>query len=612
MNKQSKTERDKSADVSRPAAAPDRSNHLPPELGPLCAANTPDRYSAVGLDRVSKAALARMTQGISPYYVTSVFFNWWLHLASSPGKQAQLVEKAAQKSMQLGLAASNSVMGRDAKPCIAPLLHDSRFDAPEWQQWPYNIAYQSFLMTQQWWYNATNDIDGMARSEEQAVSFAVRQMLDMMSPSNGIWTNPEVIAETVRQGGANLVTGAQNLAEDMSRTLTGQPPVGAEDYLPGRDVALTPGKVVYRSHLFELIQYSPQTDKVAAEPLLIVPAWIMKYYILDLSPDNSLVRYLVEQGFTVFMVSWRNPDTADRDIGMADYLNAVEQALGEIGRILPERQVHGVGYCLGGTLLSAKAAQMARDGDDRLKTLSLFATQTDFEDPGELQLFVSESQVSFLEHVMWDQGYLDTKQMAGAFQLLRSVDLIWSRYVHEYLMGRRQPMFDLMAWNADATRMPYRMHSEYLRHFFMNNELAQGQYRIGDKPVAIGDISAPVFCVSTTGDHVAPWQSVYKLHLLADTDITFVLTSGGHNAGIISKPGHKTRTFQIATTPEKANYVAPDDWQAETPIKDGSWWPEFSSWLTAHSTGKATPPPMGSAAGGRSFGDAPGSYVMQR
>ncbi|EPX78240.1 PHA/PHB synthase family protein [Litoreibacter arenae] len=597
--------------TTTPANKTDQISHqmdpVPPELGPLCATNAPDRFAVESMDRAVKAQLARLTQGISPFGLASTFFNWGLHLASSPGKQVQLAEKAMRKTAHLGMTAGRLMSGQGTAPCIDPLGHDDRFDAAEWQRWPYNMVYQNFLMTQQWWYNATNDIDGMSRRDEQVASFVVRQILDMMSPSNSLWTNPEVIAETTRTFGANLVQGTQNLIEDIDRTMAGKPPVGAEDYLPGREVAVTPGKVVYRTHLFELIQYAPQTKTVAQEPLLIVPAWIMKYYILDLSPHNSLVKYLVEQGFTVFMVSWRNPDAQDRDIGMDNYLDAVGEALDEIGQIIPDAQVHGVGYCLGGTLMSAKASQMARDGDKRLKTLSLFATQVDFEDPGELQLFISESQVSFLEHMMWDQGYLDTKQMAGAFQLLRSTDLIWSRYVHEYLMGRRQPMFDLMAWNSDATRMPYRMHSEYLRHMFLNNELAQGQYRIDGKPVAISDITAPMFCVSTTGDHVAPWKSVYKLHLLTDTDVTFVLTSGGHNAGIVSRPGHKGRTYQIDTATASAKYIAPDDWRAAVPVQDGSWWPEFTSWLDKQSSAKGPPPPMGAA-----LGDAPGTFVLQR
>ena len=583
---------------------------LPPELSLRFERVMPDSYSTQSLDHAIKAHLARFTMGVTPYGLSSLFFNWGVHLAGSPGKQVQLIEKAARKVARLMIAAAQH---GEADPCIAPLRHDKRFDVPEWQQWPYNLIYQNFLLTQQWWYNATNDVDGMSRRDEQAVSFATRQILDMMSPANGLWTNPEVLAKTVQEGGANLVRGAQYLAQDWERAISGEPPVGAEDYQPGRDVAVTPGKIIFRSHLLELIQYAPQTEAVTSEPILIVPAWIMKYYILDLSAHNSLVRYLVSQGFTVFMISWRNPDAGDRDLGMDDYLAAVGEALHAVGGVVPETPVHAVGYCLGGTLLSIKAAQMAREQDDRLKTLTLLATQVDFEDPGELQLFTSESQVSFLEHIMWDQGYLDTKQMAGAFQLLRSTDLIWSRYVHEYLMGGRQDMFDLMAWNADATRLPYRMHSEYLRRLYLNNELSQGQYKVDGRPVAITDISAPVFCVSTTGDHVAPWQSVYKLHILSDTDITFVLTSGGHNAGIVSPPGHAGRTYQISTVAHNAKYVAPEDWRAQTPQQDGSWWSEFVTWLRAQSSATGKPPSMGGAENATAtLDDAPGSYVFQR
>ena len=272
-----------------------------------------------------------------------------------------------------------------------------------------------------------------------------------------------------------------------------------------------------------------------------------------------------------------------------------------------------MGYCLGGTLMAAKAAQMARDGQDRLASLTMLATQVDFTEPGELQLFISESEVSFLENMMWDQGYLDTKQMAGAFQLLRSADLIWSRYIHEYLMGKRQDMFDLMAWNDDATRMPYRMHSEYLRKLYLGNELAQGQYHIDGKPVTLDAIDVPLFCVSTTSDHIAPWQSVYKLHLLTEPSLTFVLTSGGHNAGIVSEPGHKGRSFQIHTTETDDPYIPPETWETVAEAREGSWWPALVDWLNERSSGETAPPKLGTGKGKyQPLEDAPGTYVFQQ
>jgi polyhydroxyalkanoate synthase len=271
-----------------------------------------------------------------------------------------------------------------------------------------------------------------------------------------------------------------------------------------------------------------------------------------------------------------------------------------------------VGYCLGGTLMSIAAAAMARDGDARLQSLTLLATQIDFTEAGELMLFIDESQLSLLEDLMWDQGYLDTTQMAGAFQLLRSNDLIWSRVVHDYLMGERTPMNDLMAWNADATRMPYRMHSEYLRQLFLNNDLAEGRYRVADSPIAISDIRVPVFLVGTERDHVAPWESVYKFNLLSDTDVTFVLTSGGHNAGIVSEPGHAHRHYRVREKDSDDSYTDPDRWMQETSSVDGSWWPVLSSWVAERSGEKAAPPALGAQAKGYApLCDAPGSYVFQ-
>jgi polyhydroxyalkanoate synthase len=411
----------------------------------------------------------------------------------------------------------------------------------------------------------------------------------------------------------NLLRGWQNFIEDVSRANTGQKPVGMDAFEVGKNMAATPGKVVYRNHLIELIQYAPTTDKVHPEPILIVPAWIMKYYILDLSEENSLVRYLTDQGFTVFMISWKNPDEGDRDLGMDDYLSlGVMDALDAVDAICDGQKVHALGYCLGGTLLSIAAAAMARDNDIRLKSLTFLATQIDFTEAGELMLFINESQLSYLEDMMWDKGYLDTKQMSGAFQILRSNDLVWSRVIHDYLMGERSEMNDLMAWNSDGTRMPYKMHSEYLRRLFLDNDLAEGRYRVGGTPIAISYIRAPVFLVGTERDHVAPWYSVYKFNLLSDTDVTFLLTNGGHNAGIISEPGRLHRHYRIRTKPTDAPYVDPDRWVSKTEAIEGSWWPALATWLAEKSGKPIMPPPMGAVTKGYApICDAPGTYVFQ-
>jgi polyhydroxyalkanoate synthase len=535
-----------------------------------------------------------------------------MHLGFSPGKQLQLVEKAAKKLARFTRHAVNASFSEEAgEPCIEPLPQDRRFTAPAWRQWPYSLFYQSFLLQQQWWHNATTGVRGVTRQHEAIVEFAARQLLDVFAPSNFPLTNPEVLKRTVEDGGANLVKGFMNFLQDWELALGGKPPAGAEAFDVGRNIAITPGKVIFRNRLMELIQYEPATRMVHAEPVLIVPAWIMKYYILDLSPRNSLVKYLTERGFTVFMISWKNPDAEDRDLGLQDYGKlGIADALDAVRAVVPDQQVHAVGYCLGATLLTIAAAAMARDGEDILKSVTLLAGQTDFSEPGELGLFINDSQVAYLEDMMWEQGFLDTKQMAGAFQLLRSNDLIWSRMVSHYLMGERQSMTDLMAWNADATRMPYRMHTEYLRHLFADNDLAAGRHCVSGRPVALSDIRAPIFAVGTEWDHVAPWRSVFKIHLLTDTDVTFLLTTGGHNAGIVSEPGSQ-RSYRVATKRQREQYTDPETWFAEAASHAGSWWPEWTQWLAGQSSGMTEPPRMGMPHA-RVLGVAPGTYVKQR
>ena len=450
------------------------------------------------LDRLFHSTLARLAGGLSPAAVGTAYADWAAHLALSPNKQLELGRRAVRQWQRWVWQAQKQAFSPEARPCIEPLPQDRRFAAEAWQQWPFNMIYQGFLLTQQWWHGATTGVGGVDPRHQAAVEFATRQLLDTVSPSNFMGTNPEVLNRIRSSGGGNLVAGLANLIEDVRSEMTGEKPAGAEAFAVGGNVAVTPGRVIYRNRLIELIQYAPTTATVRPEPVLIVPAWIMKYYILDLSPGNSLVRHLTEQGFTVFMVSWRNPDEEDRDLGMEDYRRlGVMAALDAVGSVLPGRKVHAVGYCLGGTLLSIAAAAMAREGDQRLATITLLAAQTDFTEPGELSLFINESEVHFLEDAMWRRGYLDSKQMAGAFQMLRSNDLVWSRIIRSYLMGEREPMSDLMAWNADATRMPYRMHSEYLRRMYLKNDLAAGRYRVDGRTIALGDIRAPIFAVGT-------------------------------------------------------------------------------------------------------------------
>jgi polyhydroxyalkanoate synthase len=562
-------------------------------------------------DRMLHAGMARLTQGLSPASLAAAAGDWLTHLALSPGKQQQLGEKALRKLNRLLLYINQCARGPGA-PCIEPLPQDRRFQHPDWQQYPFNVIYQAFLLQQQWWYNATTEVRGVTPHHEQMMTFVLRQLLDVFSPSNFPLTNPEVLKETARTGGLNLLQGAANWWSDVERLAAGRRPEGTEAYAVGKDVAVTPGKVVFRNRLIELIQYRPATARVFKEPVLIVPSWIMKYYVLDLSPGNSLVRYLVSQGHTVFMISWKNPDATDRDLGMDDYLRqGVFAALDAVSAIMPKRGIHGVGYCLGGTLLAIAAATLARDGARSLRSLTLLASEVDFEEPGELSLFIDESQVTYLEDLMWDQGYLDGKQMAGAFTLLNSKDLVWSRMVHDYLMGQRRPLTDLMAWNADATRLPYRMHTEYLRDFYLKNELAEGRYEVNGRPVALSDIEVPLFAVGTVRDHVSPWRSVYRIHLLTDTEVTFLLTTGGHNAGVVSEPGHRNRSHQVSTREKGAKYVDPETWHATTPVSEGSWWPEWQRWLAARSTSRVRPPAMGAPGRGYApLADAPGQYVL--
>lgn len=557
------------------------------------------------LDQALAAALSRGVGNLPPQQLPLAWLDWISHLALAPGKQAQLLELGLR---EYAAVLRSAFRGNGAAP-------EGRYGGEGWKKRPFSLLARAAQANRQLWDAATQGVPGLDRSNAALTHFWGTQLLEALAPDHWPLTNPEVIEATRSSKGRNLVKGVRHLAGDAWRQLR-RKPVESEQFKVGQNLAVTPGQVIYRNRLMELIQYSPTTAEVHPEPVLIVPAWIMKYYILDLQQHNSMVRWLVAQGFTVFMVSWKNPAAEDRDLGMDDYHKlGVLAALDAIRAVVPRRKVHAVGYCVGGTLLSIAAAAMARDGDARLKSITLFAAQTDFADPGELGLFINESTLHWLDAQMARRGYLTAAQMAGAFSALRAHDLVWQPMLRRYWLGENGHGIDIMAWNADTTRMPYRMHSDYLRQLYLNNELAQGKYRVGGGAVSVGDIRVPMFVVGTVTDHVAPWISVYKIRKLKKLgETTFVLTNGGHNAGIVSEPGRPRRSYQIDTWDESRAYQSPQDWAAQAPKHEGSWWPAWGEWLAQQCTGKpAAPPPMGAPEHGYSpLCAAPGTYIHQR
>ncbi|MBI3440445.1 MAG: polyhydroxyalkanoic acid synthase [Proteobacteria bacterium] len=553
------------------------------------------------MDTLWQASLARWTLGISPAGASGAFYAWASHLAQAPGKMMEIALYPALHTQNF-VHRMSCVRGES---CAA----DPRFKSVSWDSWPWRLYAEGFLHMEDWWKLATTDIPGLSEHQERIVSFAARQVMDALCPANFPATNPDLARATLNSGGQNLWRGAQNVYHDLQHMLNGEQSAEERKFVVGKNLAVTPGEVVFRNNLIELIRYTAQTNVVNKEPVLILPAWIMKYYILDLSPENSLVRWLMAQGHTVFMVSWKNPGAEDRDLGMDDYYRlGAMAAIDEVEREFPATKIHLTGYCLGGTLALLTAAAMAENKDDRLKSLSLFAAQGDFTEAGELELFITHSEVAFLKNVMAVQGYLDTKQMAGAFQMLRSYDLIWSKAVSDYLEGRRRDTYDLTAWNADATRMPCRMHGEYLDKLFLHNDFEEGRFKVEGRAVSPEDIRVPVFAVGTEKDHVAPWQSVYKIHWMVHGNVTFVLTVGGHNAGIVSEPGHPDRSYRIQERKQNAPYADPERWLVEAQSREGSWWEAWDVWLKHHSDKKRIRPPVVA----NSLGPAPGTYVLQK
>jgi polyhydroxyalkanoate synthase len=576
------------------------------------------------LDMAVHSAIADLTGGISPVSVLQAWSDWAIHFAISPGKQIELL-KLMQLNTENWLTLKQDLLHKRApQNTEANDRKDTRFTHPGWGRWPFNAISRGFLQHQQILHEATTGVRGVSKHHEKVVSFMARQFLDVLSPSNFPWLNPEVLAATFETGGKNFISGAENFLHDLSLKQKGHDdrymtlPANGSRYKPGLDVAISPGKVVFRNDLIELIEYSPKTDQVFPEPILFVPSWIMKFYILDLSPHNSMVRFLVERGHTVFMISWKNPTEQDRDLGMHDYIDSgLFAALIEVARITHNKPVHTVGYCLGGTLLTIGVAALGAKTSSELghatppiKTVTLLAAQVDFDEPGELGLFIDEAQLAMLNAKMWEQGFLDGEQMANSFQLLNSRDLIWSKIMREYQLGIRNSPNDLMSWNADTTRLPYRMHSEYLKHLFLHDDLAEGRYEVNGMTVSLRDIHAPMFVVGTAHDHVSPWRSVYKIRALADAPVEFVLSSGGHNAGIIAEPGHANRHYQYLPVADDNKYIDAESWLRESRVEPGSWWEYWQRWLVRESSSKKIRPVFSSQ--DALLGNAPGKYVLQK
>lgn len=562
----------------------------------------PDAYAR--WDQDIRAALAATTGGISIASLALAWADWALHLIVSPGRQGKVAGQWCAGTLddwaQPPFAERKAIAG------------DPRFAGPAWQQWPWCVWRDAFLRQETFWQALTSELDGVSPHHQRLASFCARQWLDLASPSNLWWLNPAVLAATANTFGGNFVQGASHWLEDVEDAVAQVCHLPAQrrnpDFVVGRNVAITPGKVIFRNDRMELIQYAPTTASVATEPLLIVPSWIMKYYILDLQPADSLVRHAVARGNTVFMVSWKNPGDEARDVGLHDYLrDGLLEALRVVRQQCGDARVQAAGYCLGGTLLAIAAAWLAREHRDDLSGVTLFATGTDFEVPGELGLFIDDSAFATIDALMRRQGYLDGPQMTTAFQMLHARDLVWSRMLGEYLLGKRARPNDLIAWNRDTTRLPHRLHADTLRSLFLRNDLAEGRYCVGGEPIALADIAAPLFMVGTEHDHVTPWRSAYKLHLLTRGELTFVLTSGGHNAGIVSEPGHPRRRYRVATRVPGARYRDPDRYLAEATLHEGSWWPCWFDWLAGHASGQREARALPADA----LADAPGTYVLE-
>ena len=514
----------------------------------------------------------------------------------------------------LWLSTTTRMMGQDASPVIEPEQGDQRFRDAEWSANPvFDFIKQSYLLNARWLRETVAEVDGLDADSARKLEFFGRLLVDALAPTNFALTNPQVLRETADSKGENLVRGMQNLSGDLRAGRDGLRPQQTDmsAFEVGKNIATTAGSVILQTPLMQLIQYEPTTETVYRKPLLIVPPWINKYYILDLKPENSFVRWATEQGYTVFMISWVNPDERLSDKGFDDYVrDGIFAALDAVEHATGERQVTAIGYCIGGTLLSAALAHMAATGDDRISAATFFAAQADFENAGDLKVFTDKGQVDALEHQVRAKGYLDGAQMAGTFNALRANDLIWYFVINNYLLGKEPPVFDLLFWNADSTRFPARLLLDYLRGMYQQNALAQkGNFKLLGTPLDLGAVTLPVYIQASVEDHIAPAESVFKLNHLFSGPKRFVLAGAGHIAGVVNPPAK--RKYQHWLNTRRKAYATFDAWLDDAVEHPGSWWPDWHKWLSRRSGPKVPSRVVGEGAA-KIIEPAPGSYVLVR
>jgi polyhydroxyalkanoate synthase len=571
-----------------------------------------ERSSKILGDFVQKQAESVSSAVRDEMGIAKAFMDLYARMAADPALMAQVSMSLWADYLRLWQSSWMKLFGINAGPVAEPDKGDSRFKDEDWSKnFLFDLIKQSYLIAGRHIREAVAKVDGLSPESEKKVAFFTRQYVDALSPSNFLLTNPQVLRETVSSGGQNLVRGLNNLLADIEKG-GGKLRISMTDesaFQLGRNVATTPGKVVYQTDLMQLIQYAPLTEQVFRRPLVIIPPWINKYYILDLREKNSFIRWAVQQGHSVFVLSWVNPDARLAQKGFEDYmlegslaaLEAVEKATGA-------RETNVIGYCLGGTLLGATLAYLAEKKQERVASATFFVSLLDFSQPGELGVFIDEGQVRSLERKMNQRGYLEGSEMAGTFNLLRANDLVWSFVVNNYLLGKDPFPFDLLYWNADSTRMPARMHSFYLRNMYIKNLLAvPGGIELAGVPIDLSKVELPAYFISTVEDHIAPWKTTYKGALYLKGPTRFVLGGSGHIAGIVNPPAAKKYHYWT----NEAQPQSAEEWFQGATQHPGSWWEDWQRWIEPYGGGKAPARIPGEGAL-RAIEDAPGSYALLR